>query len=132
MAFTTDFPNWLAQALDALKSGNVDGWMNIYAPNAVHEFPFAAEGGIGRLEGRDEIRAYMSGVVSAGRLRFGPFSDVRVRDAGDETIVEANGHHQRISDDAPLVLSYVWFITRRDGLVTHFRDYMNPLQLAKR
>jgi len=132
MSFTTDFPDWLADALDALKSGDVDGWMEIYAPDAVHEFPFAPEGGVGRLDGRDEIRGYMSGVVNAGLLRFGPYSDVRVRDAGDETIVEANGNHERTSDDAPLLLSYVWFITRRDGLVTHFRDYMNPLQLAKR
>lgn len=27
-------------------------------------------------------------------------------------------------------LSYVWFITLCDGQVKHFRDYMNPLQLA--
>lgn len=132
MTPTNEFPDWLGSALDALISGDVDGWMNIYAPDAVHEFPFAPDDGIHRLEGRGEIQAYMSGVTDAGLLRFGPFSDIRVREVDDETIVEANGHHQRTSDGAPLALSYVWFITRRNGLVTQFRDYMNPLQLAKR
>ena len=30
----------------------------------------------------------------------------------------------------PKDLSYVWFITLRDGKVAHLRDDMNPLQLA--
>ena len=35
----------------------------------------------------------------------------------------------RASDDAPRDISYVWFITLRDGKIVHFRDYMNPLQV---
>ncbi len=53
-----------------------------------------------------------------------------MREAGDELIIEATGHHRRVSDDAPRDLSYVWLTTLRDGKVAHFRDYMNPLQLS--
>ena len=98
-------------------------------PDAVHEFPFAPEGSIRRLEGHDTIEAYMRRLPE--RIRFGSFSDIRVREAGDELIIEATGHHRRISDDTPRDISYVWFITLQDGRVTYFRDYMNALQLSE-
>jgi ketosteroid isomerase-like protein len=128
MSPTSSLPAWFARAIEAFQEGNTDGWMAIYAPDAIHEFPFAPEGGPRRLEGRDAIAAYMRRLPEF--IRFEALSDVRVREAGKELIIEATGHHQRISDNAPRELSYVWFITLRDGKVTHFRDYMNPLQLS--
>ena len=92
MTFTPAFPDWLVHALDALTSGDIEGWMAIYAPDAAHEFPFAPEGSPTQLQGHEEIRAYMNGVVNSGLLRFGPFRDIRVRETGDETIVETTGH----------------------------------------
>jgi uncharacterized protein len=130
MSPTSSLPGWFARALEALRAGDIASWMEIYTPDAVHEFPFAPEGAIQRLEGRDAIMAYMSQLPK--RIRFGSLSDVRVREAGNEVIIEATGHHRNIADDSPRDLSYVWFITLRDGQVAHFRDYMNPLQLSKR
>jgi uncharacterized protein len=121
MSPTSALPQWLSDAVASLAAGDVDGWMRMYAPDAVHEFPFAPEGRARRLEGHDEIAAYMS--QFPGRVRFGTLSDVRVREAGDELIVEAVGHHRRVADDTPTTISYVWFITLRDGRVSHFRDY---------
>ena len=129
MSPTATLPAWFARAIEALKAGDIDGWMEIYTPDAVHEFSFAPAGAISRLEGRDAIAAYMRQLP--GRVRFGALSDVRVRDLGDELIIEATAHNRRIADDSPRDLSYVWFITLRDGRVTHFRDYMNPLQLSR-
>ncbi|MCB8877462.1 nuclear transport factor 2 family protein [Acidisoma silvae] len=126
---TSVLPDWFEQAIAALRAGDVEGWMAIYAPDAVHEFPFALEGAPRELVGRDAIKAYMSQLPS--RIRFGALSNVRVREAGDEVIIEATGHHRRIPDDAARELSYVWFITLRDGKVARFRDYMNPLQLSR-
>jgi len=127
MSSTSVLPGWLARALESLQAGDIDGWMSIYAPGAVHEFPFAPEGAVRSLAGRDTIAAYMRALPA--RIRFGSLSDVRVRETGDEVIVEATGHHHRVSDGAPRDISYVWFIARRDGRVTRIRDYMNPLQL---
>jgi hypothetical protein len=128
MSPTSSLPAWFVRAIEALQAGDADGWAQIYAPDAVHEFPFAPEGGVRRLVGRDAIVAYMRQLPA--RIHFGSLSDVRVREAGDELIVEATGHHRRIPEDTPWELSYVWFVTLRGGQVTHFRDYMNPLQLA--
>jgi ketosteroid isomerase-like protein len=117
-------PGWLSDALGAFAAGDTDGFMKIYAPEAVHEFPFAAEGQARRLEGRDEIAAYMRQLP--GRIRFGSFENIRVREIGDEVIMEADGHHQRL-DGTPFNVRYVSFITLRDGLVSYYRDYMGPL-----
>jgi hypothetical protein len=128
MSPTSTLHAWFARAVEALKAGDTDGFSEIYAPDAVHEFPFAPAGAVRRLEGRDAIAAYMRQLPKL--IRFGSLNDVRVREAGNELIIEATGHHRRISDDTPMDLSYVWFITLRDDLVANFRDYMNPLQLS--
>ncbi|OBR54722.1 nuclear transport factor 2 family protein [Paraburkholderia tropica] len=128
MSPTSVLPDWFTHAIADLKAGNIEGWMAIYAQDAIHEFPFAPEGAPRELVGRDAIAAYMSQLP--GLIRFGTLSNVRVREAEDEVIIEATGHHRRLADDAPFELSYVWFITRRGELVQRFRDYMNPLQLS--
>ena len=132
MAPASAVPGWLAEAFDCLAVGDVDGWASIYAPDAVHEIPFAPEERRRRLEGREAIAARLREVfdVDKGRIRFGSFDNVRVRESGDEVIIEGDGHHRRTADGAPVEIRCVWFITRRGGQVTHFRDYMNPLILS--
>ena len=132
MSPTSALPGWLAEAFASLVDGDVDGWARIYAPDAVHELPFAPEAHERRIEGREAIAARLREVFDSGegRLRFGTFDNVRVREIGDEVIIEGDGHHRRTVDDAPVEIRCVWFITRRDGQVTPFRDYMNPLTLS--
>jgi hypothetical protein len=127
MSPASTLPAWFANARDSLAAGDVDGWMSMYAPDAVHEFPWAPDGRVRRLEGREAIREYMSQMP--GRIEFGPLTGIQVREAGDETIVQATGHHRR-PDGTPRDLGYIWFITRRDGGVTLFQDYTNPLQAS--
>lgn len=122
-------PDWLEPAFEALRQGNVSQFVELYAPDGVHEFPFAPDAGVRRLEGREAIRTHAVSVMQ--QMRFGTLRDVRVRELGDELIIEATGHHHRAVDDAERQVDYVWFITRRDGKITRFRDYMNPLQLTK-
>lgn len=132
MSPTSPLPGWLSDAIEALAAGDVEGYTRMYAPDAVHELPFSRDGFMHRIEGRDAITAYMSRLP--GRIRFGGLEQIRVREAGNELIVEADGHHQRVAQDAPASapipfdVRYVWFITvREDGLVAHFRDYTIPL-----
>jgi uncharacterized protein len=102
-------PDWFASALESLRAGDVDGFMQMYADDAVHEFPFAADGRPVRLEGKSAIADYMENVPA--RVKFDSFDDVRIREAGDELIVEANGRGTRLGSGAPFFMQYVWFIT---------------------
>lgn len=69
------------------RTGEVDAWMDIQVPDAIHEFPFAPEGAIQQLVGRDAITAYMRRL--AERIRFGTLGDVSVREVRNEIIIEA-------------------------------------------
>ncbi len=115
-------PEWLAKAMAALRAGDVDGFLEIYADDAVHEFPFASDGGPSRLVGKAAIAAYMRDLPK--RAHIAAFEDLRVREAGDELIVEAVGKGER-SDGSRFHVQYVWFITHDNGRVSRFRDYMN-------
>ena len=78
MPMTSSLPIWFANAIQALQAGDVDGWMEMYSQDAVHEFPFAPEGASHRLEGRNAIAAYMRQLPA--RIRFGALSDICVRE----------------------------------------------------
>src|SRR5580700_9254970 len=119
-------PEWFTRALESLRAGDIDGFVQMYDDDAVHEFPFAPEGRPERLEGKSAIAEYMKNLPAM--VQFDSF-DVRVREAGDELIVEANGHGRRPGSGAPFHMQYVWFITHKNGRVSRFRDYMNPLRL---
>jgi ketosteroid isomerase-like protein len=124
MSTQPDFPEWLAEAAIGLATGDVDTWMKMYADDAVHEFPFAAPGEVRALHGRSEIHAYMSRIN--GSVRFGSLDGVTVQEAGDDVIIEADGHHFDAVTGEPFDLQYLWIITRRDERVMRLRDYMSP------
>ncbi|GAA4168505.1 nuclear transport factor 2 family protein [Gryllotalpicola koreensis] len=129
MTSSNQLPEWFATALDAFGRGDLDGWMAIYAPDAVHEFPWVPEGRITRLEGWDAINAYMGRLVAAGAGGGGTFEVISVTETDDKLIVEMIGRRER--DGVPVELGYVSVLTLRDGKVVRFRDYMNPLQLRR-
>ncbi len=124
----SEFPAWLTHALTALKNQDISGWMDIYTEDAIHQFPFAPPGTPTQLQGKSQIQTYMQQLPEL--LEFGELTDIRVRETGDEIIAEVVGHHTRLPGGQPLTINYVWFITLRQGKVSHFTDYMNPLQLA--
>lgn len=129
MHASSSLPAWLAQGIAALAAGQTQAWADLYTEDAVHEFPYAPEDHPRRLEGREAIAAFMAPLP--GLIRFGHLDPIRSREVGDEIIVEARGHHHRVSDGMAVKIDYVWFITLREGKISHFRDYMNPLQLAR-
>ena len=119
---------WLSDAIDTLLAGDSDAWTQFYSDDAVHEFPYAPEPFPGRLEGKAAIGEYMKHLPEM--VKFASFDDVRVHEARKDLLsVELQGRGRLVADGAPFHMSYVWFITFRDGLVSHFRDYMNPLEL---
>ena len=124
----SELPAWLSHALTALKNQDIPGWMAIYNEDATHQFPFAPPGTPVRLQGKAQIQAYMQQLPQL--LKFGEITDIRVRETGDEIIAEAVGHHTRLPGGQPLIINYVWFIILKQGKVSSFTDYMNPLQLT--
>jgi ketosteroid isomerase-like protein len=120
-ALSPQVPDWLATGLAALRAGDVDSWIALYADDAVHEFPF---GHANKLEGKAAIAAHLKELPK--RARIDVFDLVRAREIGNELIIEAIGKGVR-PDDSPFHVQYVWFITHANGRITRFRDYMHRI-----
>lgn len=107
---------------------SVEGLRQVYAADAVHEFPFTYEGGPTRLEGRDEIVDWIAGGWAENQLRYERYRTLAVHDTADpNTIVveqEAVGASPVTGEFA---LPNIVVLTVRDGQIIHLRDYVNVL-----
>ncbi|GAA2874708.1 hypothetical protein GCM10010472_35110 [Pseudonocardia halophobica] len=69
--------------------------------------------------------------AAIGALADGDLNGWLAMFAPDDAVVRATGHHRRL-DGAPVTLDYIWFITRRNGKVTHLQDHANPRAAERR
>ena len=99
------------------------------APDGVIEWPYHPEGGPGLLRGHDEIRPFMAG--SGNLIDFQEYRDVVIHDTTDPevVIVEYSVYGRVTATGAPFEQRVIAVIRVRDGLIAHYRDYVNPLPL---
>ncbi|MFJ1901958.1 nuclear transport factor 2 family protein [Streptomyces sp. NPDC088115] len=116
----------------AMRDKSADGLADLYAVDAVHEFPFSAPGFPERFEGREEVRAGYRAAWGASPLRVVEVTDVVVHAAtgpdmviaGHVVVVEsAGGERARV----PGLL----IIEVSEGLITRVHDYMDAPAVAR-
>jgi ketosteroid isomerase-like protein len=123
------------EALERFRQAAIDqsvaDMTRLYAPDAVHEFPFTRPGLPTRLEGRDEIVNWIAAGWRDGPLRYQRYRTLAIHDTDDpETIVveqEAIGTSASTGDFA---LPNIVVLTARDGHIARLRDYVNVLAAA--
>ena len=107
----------------------------LYAADAVHEWPFPLPGIPQRLVGRDQITAWHERMSTEGgsRFRFDRFDNVVVHDTADPEVIiaEYDIHGAATATNQPFVFSYVLVLRVRNGQIVHLRDYLNPLAMTK-
>ncbi|MFH8489387.1 nuclear transport factor 2 family protein [Streptomyces longisporoflavus] len=113
------------RSLDLLLAKDIDGWVGLWAPDGVFEFPFALPGAPHRLVGRDAVRGYMADYPDHIDLRS--FEDVTVHRTDDPAtiVVELRGTGRAVATGRPYDMPYVQVVTVHDGQITRFRDYWN-------
>ncbi|MEU6480796.1 nuclear transport factor 2 family protein [Streptomyces sp. NPDC047017] len=116
--------------LRLLLDKDIDAWVALWAEDGVMEFPFAPEGRPRRLAGRAAVAAYMRPYPDHIDLR--DFPELTVHETTDPgTIVaELRGVGRLVATGGPFDMRYVAVVTVRDGLITGYRDYWNPLALT--
>jgi len=96
------------------------------------EWPYRPAGVPARLQGRTEIRRFLS-AASRDFIRFDEYRDVVVHETTDPEVViveyEANG--TVVPTGAPFRQTVIAVFRVRDGEVLSYRDYINPLPLAE-
>jgi uncharacterized protein len=105
----------------------------LYAEDAVHEFPFTTPGGPTRIEGRAAIADFLATVYRSLPLRYTEYRTIAVHQASRTTlVVEQEALGVNTETDAQFALPNIAVI-RIDptGLIVSFRDYANPVAVAE-
>jgi ketosteroid isomerase-like protein len=103
----------------------------LYAADAVHEFPFTLPGVPSRLEGRDQIVAWMAEGWRTGPLTYERYRTLAVHDTGDpNTIVVEQEALGTSAATGRFALPNIVVLTVRDGEIVRLRDYVNVAAAA--
>jgi ketosteroid isomerase-like protein len=115
-----------------LFNNDIEGWVDQYADDAVHEFPFSPPDRPTRIEGRSAIAQYMRRLPDM--MSFENVHDLVVHETSDSktVIAEFRLTGRVIATGSRFDRNYIWVITFREGKIAGFRDYMNPLSLPAR
>ncbi|MCX4450346.1 nuclear transport factor 2 family protein [Streptomyces sp. NPDC087866] len=115
----------------AMLDKSADDLADLYAPDALHEFPFTAPGFPPRYEGREAVRAGYRAVWGASPVRIDEVRTVSSYETADpEVIVAEHVVVGTIPAGASFAVPGLLVLRVRHGLITHVRDYMDTAALA--
>jgi uncharacterized protein len=117
--------------IDAINAWDFDAKRDLLAEDAIFEMPYAPEGFERRIEGRDNIIAFVETVPSI--IDAENLHDVRLEtyhsDAG-EIVAEYRSDMVIKPTNAEYRNEYVSRFTVRDGRITRFAEYYDPIRLV--
>ncbi|GLW66111.1 hypothetical protein Arub01_43550 [Actinomadura rubrobrunea] len=123
----------VARYHEAMCRKSADALADLYAEDAVHEFPFRAPGFPPRLEGREAIRLTYREKWGASPVVLDRVGDVVTHRTTDPevVIVEQVATGAVGGPGGPRFAMPGLLVLRiRDGEITHCRDYLDGLALA--
>ena len=105
-----------------------DDMRDLYAPDAVHEFPFTRARLPSRLEGRDTIVGWMAQLWQANLITYEHYRTLAIHDTTDPAtiIVEQDAVGTSTATGA-FALPNIMVLTVHNGQTTRLRDYVNIL-----
>jgi uncharacterized protein len=120
------------RVLRAGREQDTETFVSLIAPDCYIEWPYRPAGVPGRLEGREQIREFLT-TRAKGLVRFDEYRNTVIHETTDPevVIVEYDAHGTVIPTGAPLHQTIIAVLGIRDGLVVSYRDYLNPLVLAE-
>jgi ketosteroid isomerase-like protein len=113
------------RAVDLMRADDIDAWLDLCHDDIVMEFPFAPSPAPQRIDGKESLRTHLKGRV-ARRLSAPEVENVVVHECGDPATVIAE---MTIRGEGGPDRSAIAVIQVRDGLMSLYRDYYNPMDL---
>jgi uncharacterized protein len=107
-------------------SGDIEGFVALFAPDGVMEMPFGGAGLPGRLEGQAAIAEFSR--RTTGGLHFDDFENVVVHETGDPEVViaETVTRATDVASGKSFVAPSIQVFRIRDGKILLFRAYTGP------
>ncbi|WP_326726187.1 nuclear transport factor 2 family protein [Streptomyces sp. NBC_00243] len=113
--------------LRLLLDKDIPAWVDLWDGDGILEFPFAPEGWPKRLEGKAAIAEYMRDYPDHIDLHDFPYVEIHQTVTPETIVVEMRGVGRVVDTGSPFDMSYIAVVTIRNGLITSYRDYWNPL-----
>ena len=117
----------LRNSLDTFLAKDMKGWSELCDDNVVAEFPFAPEGSPRRLEGREALYEYLRNYPSVIDVASIPNLRIYATDDPNVAIAEWSASGKVLTNGNAYEMSYATFVTFKNGLMTNYREYWNPL-----
>jgi NADPH2:quinone reductase len=122
----------LAKFVAAMEAFSADALADVFAEDAIYEFPFLNPARPERYDGREAIRAGFRAVWIPGRVRI---DDVRttIHDTSDPEVVIAEGELDatHVETGRSFASRFVLVVRARGGRIVHLRDYMDAIRIAR-
>ncbi|MCQ4044715.1 nuclear transport factor 2 family protein [Streptantibioticus rubrisoli] len=131
MSAPTSAVDLFRHSLRLLLDKNIAAWVALWAEDGLMEFPFAPEGWPQRLEGKEAVAAYMHHYPDHIDLHDFPALTIHQTTDPETIVVEMRGVGRLVETDAPFDMTYIAVVTVRDGHITSYRDYWNPLAVLE-
>ncbi|WP_028938555.1 nuclear transport factor 2 family protein [Pseudonocardia spinosispora] len=118
------------RALELLLAKDMAGFVELWEPDGVMEFPFAAPGFPTRLVGHAQLHDYLDDYPQHVDLHA--IVDLEVHQSVDPSvvIVEFGAEGLVVPSGRPYRLRYIAVLTIRDGRIARYRDYWSPRAVA--
>lgn len=123
------FPEMTRVLCDVLPAQltKVQSFEALMTENVLFEFPYAPEGSVRRLDGRDALRTYLLGLAKDFVIDRLEVEHVFVDPTGRFATLEMSLSGKLFGE--AYRQNYVSVLTLRDGMISRYRDYWNPLAL---
>jgi len=117
----------LARRRRLILSGDADGFADLFALDAVIEFPFASPGAPSRLEGREAIREHAHRLL-ASPVRLESFEVAELYQTQDPEVViaEMRATATLTTTGQSFAANSIQVLRIREGQIALFRDFANP------
>lgn len=119
----------LRQALGELISAEATSFLDMCDENIVFEFPYAPEGFTQRLIGKSALAAYLPTVADLLTIESISLNRAIISNDSGAATVEFTCRGYSNATGARYDQTYVSVVDLKDGLITRYRDYWNPLVL---
>ncbi|WP_433683697.1 nuclear transport factor 2 family protein [Nocardia sp. CA-119907] len=124
-------PREVAERLVQLTAPGPNGDLaDLFAEDAVLEFPFSPPGVPRHAQGRETFRAHLLGAVGVQRHESADNVSIRETDDPGTVVIEYRLRGTVISTGKTFVFDIIALARVRDGLITWLRTYSNPLDGA--
>jgi uncharacterized protein len=112
---------------ELLSQKRMDEWLKLWAEDGVQDMPYSPKGFPKRVEGKAAVAKHYSALpTSVGRMEF---PDLKIYPTTDPNkfFVEFRGEIEVLATKKPYNNTYAGLFKFRDGKVTLFREYFDPI-----